>query len=141
MYFASAEPAVRESTWVLETASIIVLLLLVFAIYLIIRALLTKSPKLALSPLHIQRATAILRWIAYVAPALMLLGAFSDSYSQMMKAAIQGTIEPWRITVWLMGFMVQLGVGIVVSLSALIGTALIFMKRLRYERRERSLPD
>ena len=123
-----AEP--RHLHWVLSVSSAIVLILLLTAIYVAARTLSTKAERMSSAPLHIQRSTAILKWIAAVAPLLMLLGTFVDDFYWILETGNRGPVDFVFLLVVLAGSMVPLSMGIIVSLVAATGIGLIFVQSL-----------
>jgi hypothetical protein len=135
MQFASAQSAYREVHWAAAVCFVIVAGLFVIALYLTVRATLTKSHKIPQAPLHIQEASEILKWIAITSPLLMLLGSFVDMNDQIVAVSYTG-IEAGTPYILLWAFLFLVMIGILVSLFALCGIALIFVKLLRYQRRQ-----
>ena len=82
------------------------------------------------APLHIQSSTAILKWIAAVAPLLMLLGTFVDDFYWILETGNRGPVDFVFLLVVLAGSMVPLSMGIIVSLVAATGIGLIFVQSL-----------
>ncbi len=137
MRFGSSEPAIRDAHWVWDASFIVVAALFLFILYVLIRHLFTKSEKLHLAPGHIQQASAILQWASIFSILLVLLGSCFEFYDQIWKAGIAGPINQVLPFLLFLQFCVFLGVGVSVSLFALTGIGLIFVKRLRYQKRDR----
>lgn len=137
---SSVPAAAREAHWFLVAILIAIAVLFASAIYLTGRALFTKSEKLTLAPGHIRHAQAILKWIAFAAPLLMLMGVSVDTYHWIIETGIKGPFGPVFPYLLLSEFLVAIVLAFAISMFAQIGIGLIFLKKLRHEKREPTRP-
>jgi purine-cytosine permease-like protein len=103
--------------------------LLLCTAYLIIRAGFTKADNLGNAPRHIQMAPQILKWIAAFAPAVALACSIYFGYVVGLQVAIIGDTKPGSVIGALLPVLDLLFYGFLVCLAALIGIALLFLRR------------
>lgn len=118
-------------------ALLIVSLLFVFTIYLVIRASVTKSEKLELAPSHIREASAFLKWIAFASPLVMLIGEMVNVYDMTLKRGMNGSFDAVFPYQMLMEFIIFMLIALTVSLFALVGIGLIFLRKHRRKKQAR----
>ncbi len=127
MIFASAELATRDAHWLAQLSALAAISLLRAVIYLTAHAMVTKTDQLVTAPHHIHKAPNILRWIAAFTPLLTIVGGIIDLYANIVRIGYEG-IDIATPYVLVGGFLFFPALGLVVSLFALSGTALIFWK-------------
>jgi hypothetical protein len=136
MQFGSEEAAIREAHWASSASALVVAALLLVALYVIVRATVTRSHKLPHAPLHVQRASEILKWISISSILLVLVGSSVALFDQIIRIGFTGidVATPYILLGSLLPFLI---IGISVSLVTMLGTALIFFKKLRYDNGQR----
>lgn len=102
--------------------------LFLLACIMIVLLCLTNRQKLTTGPFYVRRATDILKWVAFVAPTLMLFGCLISFYNSLNKMGIRGefTIVAWAGPIGELLISTIIGFG--VSLLSLIGIAIHFYR-------------
>ena len=126
--FASSMPAENEGHWIAWVALLATTALLLLVCILILLLCLTNRQKLTTGPFYIRRAADILKWVAFVAPTLMLFGSLISLYSSLIEMGIRGefTIDAWAGPIGELLISTIFGFG--VSLCCLIGIAIHFFR-------------
>jgi hypothetical protein len=127
----------REMNWIVTICLLLGFGLFFFTLYLIARACITKTQNLPVAPIHIQMAQSILKWIAVIVPLLSLFGGLVDKYHQIIKICIKGEFDDITPYILINEFALFLALGVFVSLVALFGIALIFIKRLWHQKQQK----
>tara|TARA_R110001606_G_scaffold371934_1_gene528880 strand:+ start:129 stop:545 length:417 start_codon:yes stop_codon:yes gene_type:complete len=128
----------RQLDVVAQFCLITIAILFLFIIYIVCRAVFTKSEDLPTKPGHITNATVILQWVAGTSLILSFLAICFDAYDQLLFYAVRGSIESYHLTGLLFNSLVLFGIGLWSALMAMIGIAIIFMKKLRFEKLEQT---
>lgn len=126
--FASSVPAENQSHWMMWVALLGTATLFLLACIMIVLLCLTNRQKLTTGPFYVRRATDILKWVAFVAPTLMLFGCLISFYNSLNKMGIRGefTIVAWAGPIGELLISTIIGFG--VSLLSLIGIAIHFYR-------------
>lgn len=126
--FASSIPAENESHWMMWVALLGTAALFLLACILILLLCLTNRQKLTTGPFYIRRSADILKWVAFVAPTLMLFSCLISFYSRLIELGIRGkfTIDVWAGPIGELLISTIIGFG--VSLLCLIGIAIHFFR-------------
>lgn len=127
MIIASADIATRQAHWFAQLSAFVAVALLLAAIYLTARSLLTKSDKISTAPHHVRRAPSILKWIAVFAPLLTFVGGTFELYAGILRAGYT-KIDITTAYILLGQFIPWPTMGLIVTLSALCGIGLIFLR-------------
>jgi hypothetical protein len=128
----------RQLDVVAQFCLITIAILFLFIIYIVFRAVFTKSEDLPTKPDHITNTTVILQWVAGTSLILSFLAICFDAYDQLLFYAVRGSIESYHLTGLLFNSLVLFGIGLCSALIAMIGIAIIFMKKLRFEKLEQT---
>ncbi|MEH6660877.1 MAG: hypothetical protein V7679_04425 [Parasphingorhabdus sp.] len=124
----------RQLDVVAQFCLIAIAILFLFIIYIVFRAAFTKSEDLPTKPGHITNATVILQWIAGTSLILSFIAICFDAYDLLLLNTIHGSIESYQLIGLLFSSLALFGIGLCSALMALIGIAIIFMKKLRFEK-------
>ena len=136
MSFGSSEAATQQAGIVAHVCVIAIGILCVFAIYIVLRTVFTKSENLPAAPRHIGYAVAVLKWIASTSLLLSLIAVCFEIYDELLRIALVGTFELYHFAGALISGLVLLGIGCCSALVVMIGIALIFFKKIRFEKRK-----
>ena len=128
LILATSELATRQAHWLTHLCALAILGLIIAMIYLTLRSLLTKPEKIAMAPHHIQRAPSILRWIALTAILLSIVAGLIELYVGILQAGLAGEFDTNTNYILLMQFLPYLLIGLMVTISALFGVGLIFLR-------------
>lgn len=77
MLIAVTDPA-RGDSWTTLIIAVTAIILMLVAVYLTVRSMMTKPERLANAPYHIRRASSILKWIAIFFPIIMIIHGIED---------------------------------------------------------------
>ena len=77
MLIAASDPA-RGDSWLTLIIAVTAIILMLMAVYLTVRSMMTKPEGLADAPYHIRRASSILKWIAIFFPIIMVIHGIED---------------------------------------------------------------
>lgn len=128
LILVTSELASRQAHWLTHLCALAILGLITAMIYVTLRSLLTKPEKTVMAPHHIQRAPSILRWIALTALLLSNVAGLIELYLGIFQAGLAGEIDITTSHILLMQFLPYLLIGLIVTISALFGVGLIFLR-------------
>jgi hypothetical protein len=129
--FGLQETAYHQAHWAFEGGLFLLAFLLILTGYLTLRGLFTKHANLQSAPKHIQKTPVILMWIAACAPLIGLLSGIKFSYDEGVDIAIGGIYHPDQIAYLVLNDLFFLGCALIVSLTAMLAIALLFLLKPR----------
>ena len=128
MFILASTVSAGQSHWMFWAAVVATSALFLFVCPLIYLLSSASRESLSSGPLFVRRGAYILKWIAFLAPALMFIGSAVSTYVWLIEVGMSGEYKVAAKVNHIGEFIISAIMGFGISLLCLIGIAIHFFR-------------